>query len=154
MTMRSLALLFLLCSAVCADTLVLRNGTRIAGRWWATEADTVNFLVNGHLERYARADVSEVIFGDAPAASAPPSAAAPEPAAVPAAPASAPAPASVSVARPSAPALVMPEQIGVVYFQDALGNLVPLEQIVAVGRRAPNGSSGRNPGQYWELPGP
>jgi hypothetical protein len=154
MTMRSLALLFLCCSAACADTLVLRSGTRIAGRWWAADADIVHFLVNGRLERYARPEVSEILFGDASAAPAPPPAAAPAPAPVPAVQVAAPEPASVAITGPTAPAVVLPEQIGVVYFQDALGNLVALEQIVAVGRRAPAGFSGRNPGQYWELPGP
>jgi hypothetical protein len=56
-------LLLLLSAAIHADTLVLRNGTRISGKWWAADAKTVSFLVNDHLEFYPRADVAEVIFG-------------------------------------------------------------------------------------------
>jgi hypothetical protein len=134
MSRRVLSLLLLVCTAAGADTLVLRSGTRIAGRWWAADADNVHFLVDGRLEHYARPDVSEVVFGDAPAAAAP-------------------EPAAESVARPTAPAVVLPEQIGVVYFQDGLGNLVALEQIVAAGHRVPAGFSSRSPGQYWEMPG-
>ena len=47
-----------------ADTLVLRNGTRVSGRWWAADAKAVSFLVNDHLEFYPRSDVSEVVFGE------------------------------------------------------------------------------------------
>jgi len=138
MTMRSLTLLFLFCSVACADTLVLRNGTRITGRWFAADADLVNFLVEGHLERYGRGEVSEILFGDTSASPAPPAA---------------PEPAPVAATRPAAPEVVLPEQIGVVYFQDKMGNLVALEQIMAAGHRAPAGFSGRSPGQYWDLPG-
>jgi hypothetical protein len=137
--MRSLTLVLLCCSAACGDTLVFRNGTRIAGRWWSTDADIINFLVNGRLERYARPEVSEILFGDVPAAPAP-SAAAPEP--VP-----------VSAARPTAQAVVVPEQVGVVYFQDGQGNLVALEQIVAAGHRVSAGIAARRPGEYWDMPG-
>jgi hypothetical protein len=55
---------------------------------------------------------------------------------------------------PPPPQIVVPEQIGIVYFQDGQGNLVALEQIVAAGHRVPSGFSGRSSGQYWELPGP
>jgi len=57
-------LLFLLDVTVHADTLVLRNGTRVSGKWWATDTKVVSFLVNDHLEFYPRADVSEVVFGE------------------------------------------------------------------------------------------
>jgi hypothetical protein len=154
MTMRSLALLFLLCSAACADTLVLRNGTRVTGRWWAADADLVHFLVDGHLERYARPEVSEILFGDGSAAPAPPPSAAPEPSPVTVARPTPPSePSPVVVARPTPPQVVVPEQIGVVYFQDGQGNLVALEQMVAAGHRAPSGFTNRQPGQYWEMPG-
>ena len=63
MTARFPALLLLLGVTVHADTLVLRNGTRISGKWWATDTKVVSFLVNDHLEFYARPDVSEVVFG-------------------------------------------------------------------------------------------
>jgi hypothetical protein len=139
MSTRSLTLVFLFCSAACGDTLVLRNGTRIAGRWWSADAEIVDFLVNGRLERYARPDVSEILFGDAAAAPTPPAAA--------------PEPAPFTAARPAAPAVVLPEQIGVVYFQDGQGNLVALEQIIAGGHRVPADFTGRRPGQYWDMPG-
>src|SRR5262245_25365965 len=118
MTMRSLTLLFVFCCAACADTLVLHNGTRVTGRWWTTDADLVHFVVNGRLERYNRVDVFEIIFGDAPAAPIPLATNAAEPAAI-------------TVERPSGPPVVLPEQIGVVYFQDGRGNLLALEQTVA-----------------------
>jgi hypothetical protein len=57
-------LLFLLDVTVHADTLVLRNGTRVSGKWWATDSKVVSFLVDDHLEFYPRADVSEVVFGE------------------------------------------------------------------------------------------
>ena len=64
MTVRSSVVLLLLGLSAQADTLILRNGTRVSGRWWATDAKVVSFLVNDHLEFYARSDVSEVVFGD------------------------------------------------------------------------------------------
>jgi hypothetical protein len=54
-----------------ADTLVLRNGTRVSGRWWATDAKVVSFLVNDHLEFYPRPEVSEVVFGERTASDSP-----------------------------------------------------------------------------------
>jgi hypothetical protein len=148
--MRSFGLLFVLCSAVCADTLVLRNGTRIDGRWWATDAEAVHFLASGHLERYARPDVSEVIFGDAPAA---PVAPAREPAPAAVVPRAATEPTAAAAVRPAAPVTAFPDQIGIVYFQAPNGNLFALEQIVAAGHRVPS-FYGRSTGQYWEVPGP
>ena len=68
--MRIIILLFLLCASACADTLILRNGTRVTGRWWAADANVINFLVNGKLERFARSEVSEVVFGPEPVANA------------------------------------------------------------------------------------
>jgi hypothetical protein len=139
MTARALAVLLLLCSAAGADTLVLRNGNRITGRWWATDADLVHFLVNGHLERYARSEVSEVVFGDG--------------ASTPAAPATAPEPAPAAVARAGTPEVVLPELTGVIYFQDGLGNLVPVERTIAVEHRGTTGFNTRTPSRYWEMAG-
>ncbi|HLI85903.1 MAG TPA: hypothetical protein VKV17_18460 [Bryobacteraceae bacterium] len=71
---RASALLVSLVLAASADTLVLKNGKRIEGRWWATSATTVSFLVNDHLEYFSRSDVSEIVFGspqDPPPASKP-----------------------------------------------------------------------------------
>lgn len=72
MTMRSSVLLLLLCLSAHADTLILRNGTRVTGRWWAADADVISFLVNDRLERYARSEVREVVFGSEPTANSAP----------------------------------------------------------------------------------
>ena len=64
MTARFSVVLLLLGVTAHADTLVLRNGTQIPGRWWATDAKVVSFLVKDHLEFYPRPDVSEVLFGE------------------------------------------------------------------------------------------
>jgi hypothetical protein len=64
MTARFSVLLLLLGLTAHADTIVLRNGTRVSGRWWAADAKAVSFLVNDHLEFYPRPDVSEVVFGE------------------------------------------------------------------------------------------
>ena len=62
--MRSAILLIVLTVAGHADTLILRNGMRVKGRWWATDATLISFLVNDHLERYSRSEVLEVVFGN------------------------------------------------------------------------------------------
>jgi hypothetical protein len=62
--MRSTILFIVLCVCAHADTLILRNGTRVKGRWWATDGKLISFLVNDHLERYSRSEVLEVVFGD------------------------------------------------------------------------------------------
>lgn len=143
MTMRSIVLLFLLWASAQADTLILRNGTRVTGRWWASDADGINFLVNGRLEQYPRAEVSEVVFGDGPGADSAPAATAPVPPA---------APTRAGSTGSAAPIVSEPDQIGAVYFQDASGNLLPLEQTAAAGHRAPAAPGGRG-GQYWDMPG-
>ena len=146
--MRSIALLFVLWASAHADSLVLRNGTRVTGRWWAADADVINFLVDGRrLERYPRAEVTEVVFGDETVANPAPAAAAP-----PSAPAVAAAPAAAARSTGTAAALREPEEIGVVYFEDAGGHLAPLERIAAAGHRGTTGFGGR-PSQYWDMPG-
>jgi len=79
MTMRSTVLLLVLCVSAHADTLILRDGTRVTGRWWATDGSVISFLVNDHLVRYSRSDVLEVVFGAEPAANSAPALAAPAP---------------------------------------------------------------------------
>jgi hypothetical protein len=64
MTTSSTILLFMLCVSVHADTLILRNGKRVTGRWWSTDGSVVSFLVADHLEWYPRSEVLEVVFGD------------------------------------------------------------------------------------------
>ena len=66
MRVRSILLILVLCVSAHADTLVLRNGMRVTGRWWATDGTLISFLVNNRLERYARSEVLEVIFGPDP----------------------------------------------------------------------------------------
>ena len=56
MTMRSTVLLLVLCVSAHADTLILRDGTRVTGRWWATDGSVISFLVNDRLVRYSRSE--------------------------------------------------------------------------------------------------
>ena len=63
---KSIALLFLLAFSAHADTLVLRNGMRIKGRWWATDGKVISFLVNNRLESYSKTEIVEIVFGDEP----------------------------------------------------------------------------------------
>jgi hypothetical protein len=72
MTMRSTVLLVLLGVSAHGDTLILRNGTRVTGRWWATDGKVISFLVNNRLEWYSRSEVVEVVFGDEPPANSAP----------------------------------------------------------------------------------
>lgn len=64
MTIRAAVLLCVLSISIQADTLILRDGRRVSGRWWATDGSVISFLVNDHLERYSRSDVLEVVFSD------------------------------------------------------------------------------------------
>jgi len=54
-------------------TVVLKDGTRVAGRWWSIDANQVHFLVNNQLQDYARSEVLAVTSGDAPSPAASPS---------------------------------------------------------------------------------
>ena len=82
------------------NSLILHDGTRVAGRWWSIDATYMHFLVNNQLQEYPRSDVSGVTFGDAnlPPPAAPAAPAAPAPSTPPPV-RSAPAPAA-----PAAPA--------------------------------------------------
>jgi len=175
MTARASVLLFSLLLAARADTLILKDGTRVTGRWWSIDASQVHFLVNNQLLHYPRPDVSAVTFGDAtlpappapstppPAPSTPPPATPAQPPASAAQPARAPTLARSSAgppaqpptltrpsgsAPPSAPSrgVSQPEEIGMVYFWNGR-DLTPLESNQAVERRS--GST-----QYWEMPAP
>jgi hypothetical protein len=141
MRVRTTVLLLVLGLSAHADTLILRNGTRVTGRWWATDANVVNFLVNDRLVGYSRSEVIEVVFGSEPAAL---------PAPMPATPAPATAPPPAASTRPAAPIVSEPDQIGAIYFQQDSGNLRLLERTVGVPHRVSrNGAS-----QYWDMEGP
>jgi hypothetical protein len=152
------------------NSLFLKDGKQVAGRWWSIDATDMHFLVNDQLQHYPRADVSGVTFGSAslpplpppqahtttPAASAQPLASAAPPARVPTlARSSAGTPQQPPTlkrpsdsAPPSAPqrGLSQPEEVGTVYFWNGKV-LIPLERSQAVERK--KGST-----QYFEMPAP
>jgi hypothetical protein len=168
MTARASVLLLSLALTAQADTLILKDGTHVTGRWWSIDATQVHFLVSNQLQHYPRPDVSAVTFGDAtlpppPAPSTPPTATAAQPPASAAQPARAPTlgrssagppPQPPTLTRPSGSApplapsrgLSQPEELGMVYFWNG-SDLTPLERNQAAARR-----SGAT--EYWELPGP
>lgn len=102
MTGRTSVLLFCLLVGARADTLILKDGSKVSGRWWSIDANEVHFLVNNQLAHYRRADVFGVTFGDA---SLPP----PPPAAN-ATPAPLTAAAGAPVAPPAPPAAAQPAE--------------------------------------------
>ena len=108
MTSRAIALFFAMLLSAPADTLILKDGTRITGRWWSIDANEVHFLVNSQLQHYRRAEVSAVTFGDAALPAPPTPTAAPAPAAQP--PAAAPTAPAEPTLR-SAPTLARPEPL-------------------------------------------
>jgi hypothetical protein len=145
------------------NSLILNDGTHVAGRWWSLDATDLHFLVNNQLQHYPRHDVLGVTFGNAtlppaPERSTPSSAQPPASAAQPArAPtlarsSAAPPPLPPTLTRPtgsappSAPShsLSQPEEIGMVYFLNGKV-LIPLERSQAVEHR-------RGSTQYWEIP--
>jgi hypothetical protein len=136
------------------NSLVLNDGTHVAGRLWSIDASNVHFLVNNQFQHYPRRDVLGVTFGNAilpppPERPAPLPASSVEPPASAAPPARAPA-----LVRPtpgesaSAPPrrVSQPEQIGMVYFWNGK-DLTPLEVNQAVEHRSRST-------QYWEMSGP
>jgi hypothetical protein len=156
-------------AAAQSDTLILKDGTHVTGRWWSIDASHVHILVTNQLQHYPRPDVSAATFDDAtlppppPAPSTPPPAISAQPSATAAQSARAPTLARSSAgpppqpptltrpsgsAPPSAPprGLSQPEEIGMVYFWNGR-DLTPLERNQAVERRS--GST-----QYWEIPAP
>jgi hypothetical protein len=174
MTIRAALLAFASVFAVHADTLILKDGTHVTGKWWSLDASKLHFLVNNQLQHYDRSQISAVTFGDAtlppPPAPAPteqPPAAQPSPSKSTASQASGPptlarAPESAprqapSLARPSertpaqtpAPAagrsVSEPEQIGAVYFRSGAREFIPLEKNQAVERK-------RGSNTYYEMP--
>jgi hypothetical protein len=135
------------------NSLILKNGTRVSGRWWSLDATEMHFLVNSQLQHYPRPDVSAVTFGSATLPSPPArSAAPPATSAPPLASAAQPAP-TPTLTRPSGSApsstpargLSLPEEVGMVYSWNGRV-LTPLERNQAVEHRARST-------QYWEMPG-
>jgi len=147
------------------NSLILKDGTHVTGRWWSIDASDMHFLVNGQLQHYPRPDVSAVTFGEAtlppPASSTPPPATSAQPPAGAAQPArpptlarssAGPSPQPPTVTRPSSSAppsapqsgLSQPEEIGMVYFWNGKV-LIPLERNQAVEHRSRST-------QYWEIP--
>jgi hypothetical protein len=178
------AILFAVLAAAHADTLILKDGTNVKGRWWSLDANEIHFLVNNQLEHYPRSSVSAVTFGDATLPPLPSASPTPSKTATPSAASSVPtadqpqravqqAQAPPTLNRPaptfgrSAPPTLRqpptlqkqqpaaesspsanssePQQVGVVYFKQPSGDLIPLEHNQAVERR-------RGSTQYWELP--
>ncbi|HUB79928.1 MAG TPA: hypothetical protein VMB03_14070 [Bryobacteraceae bacterium] len=139
------------------NTLILKDGTHVAGKWWSIDADNIHFLVNNQLQQYSRRDLIGVTFGNATLPRPPERSTAPAtaPSAQTAAGAAPPAPQSraPTLARPSrntqppAPrTLSQPENIGAVYYWNGKG-LIPLEVTQAVEHKD-------RAAEYWELPGP
>jgi len=145
MTVRCAALLLVLALSSGADTLILRNGTQVTGRWWATDAKVISFLVDDRLEFYPRPDVSEIVFGAAPIANS-----APAPATALAAPTLR---SSEAIAKNEA-IVTEPDRIGAVYLQQDSGMLLPLERTEGVPRGAAAGtrrSGNDRSGLYWDI---
>jgi hypothetical protein len=148
------------------NSLILKDGTHVAGRWWSIDATNVHLLINNQLQHYPRAEVLGVTFGTA---TLPPL---PEPATPSSATSTQPPTSAIQSARaptlarssatqpqqpptltrpsgsapPSAPShgLSQPEEIGMVYFWNGKV-LTPLERKQAVERK-------RGSTQYWEIP--
>jgi len=112
LTRRAFGVLFVSALLAQADTLVLRNGTKVTGSWVAVDAGQVSFLVDGQLHTYPRGDVSTVTFGVEPAVGATPS------------------------AQP-ADGLVEPPLTGAIYLEAGAGTLIPLERLKAQLKSAP-----------------
>lgn len=83
------------------NSLILKDGTHVAGRWWSIDATDVHFLVNNQLQQYPRAGVLGVTFGAATLPQPPPNSTPPPTSAQPPASAAQPHPAP-ALAQPSA----------------------------------------------------
>jgi hypothetical protein len=100
----------------------------LTGSWVSVDAERVKFMVDGQVQAYSRADVSTVTFGGELANRT----------------------GNVPVIR--APA--EPENLGMVYLQDASGALQPLERNQGIQRSGGSGAlSRRQGGVYWEMAG-
>lgn len=108
-----------------ADTLRLRSGERIDGSFLGGSADEIRFMVGDRVERFARADVAEVVFSGT---AAPPS------------------------SRPAAPPVdAGPEIAGVPFLRGASG-YIPLEH--AFGTMTRQGGMYGMGGTVYRVQGP
>jgi hypothetical protein len=131
-------------------TLILKDGTRVTGKWWAIDAGQIHFLVNNQLQHYARSQVLAVTSGDAPV---PVAEAKPQPSmerssgATPAGGRRVESPPAPVATRSPAPGrgVSQPEEIGAVYYWNG-HDLTPLERAKAIERK-------RGSTQYWEISG-
>jgi len=134
-------------SAAQPNTLILKDGTQIGGKWWAIDAGNLHFLVDNQLRHYPRGDLAGVTFGGATLTAPREHPAPPPPASAPQAANSPTSERPAGTSRPSAAPRVLsqPEEIGAVYYWNGKG-LIPLEARQAVARKS--GST-----EYWEIPG-
>ena len=161
------------------NTLILKDGTNVTGRWWSIDATNVHFLVNNQIQQYSRQGVSGVTFGNAtlppptphstpnPASAAPPPAsAAPPPASAAPPPASAPPARAPTLTRSSdgppaqRPTLTRPaspaqEPARGLSHPDEIGMVYYWNGKVVIPlerNRAVERKNGST--QYWEMAGP
>ena len=128
MTGRWLVLPFVWLMSAHADTLIFRNGAKLTGSWVSVDAERVKFMMDGQVHAYSRADVSTVTFGGELA--------------------------NRIENVPAVRAPAEPENIGVVYLQDASGGLQPLERNQGIQRTGGSGGLSRGQGSvYWEMAG-
>jgi hypothetical protein len=124
MSKRILLLLAIAAAILSADTLILRNGTKVEGTFIDGGNHAIRFAAGSQINTYSLNDIESIRFGTAQTADAPPAPAPPAPskpqggytpapvATAPAAPASvAPANAAISAAAPNAPAAAAPSTV-------------------------------------------
>ena len=62
-----------LCGALCAETLVLRDGTQVEGKYFGGDSQTIRFVVDGELKTFFVSDVAQLnILPPQPPPEAPP----------------------------------------------------------------------------------
>jgi hypothetical protein len=150
--------LFALLAAGYADTLTLRDGTTVTGSWLGADGDRISFLVGNSAVKYARANVSQVTFGDDAAVDAmpshakPPSVAPPTrdplppPVRTPQPPIATPPPVSQPV--PVATGANKMRPLEVVHYWDPAGPIVPVERASVV-----KVAAGAGEPASWEIKG-
>jgi hypothetical protein len=119
------ALFLTLLAAVCADTLVFKDGKSVTGTWVGVDSGQVSFLVDNQLKTYPRADVSNVTFGSADSVIPPLAPLNPPPDSKPIV-SSQEAP-NATAPMPEKQALPEPEYINQFFLLDSTASLKPLE---------------------------